>query len=73
MSLLKDDTISKNIITSENLMQYERQFTVHIMNFKVVCTHYVCLYYFDDNLSSITSKYVVTMYRPVNAMYGICT
>ena len=31
------------------------------------------LYHFDDNLSSVRSKYVVTMYRPVNTMYGICT
>ena len=31
------------------------------------------LYHFDDNLSSVRSKYVMTVYRPVNAMYGICT
>ena len=31
------------------------------------------LYHFDDNLSSIRSKYVMTMYKPVNAMYGIFT
>ena len=31
------------------------------------------LYYFDDNLSSVRIKYVVTMHRPVNATYSICT
>ena len=31
------------------------------------------LYHFDDNLSSVRSKYAVTMYRPVNAMCSICT
>ena len=28
---------------------------------------------FDDIISSIRSKYVVTMCRPVDAMYSICT
>ena len=31
------------------------------------------LYHFDDYLLSVRSKYVVTMYRPIHAMYGICT
>ena len=40
-----------------------------VMNFKVACTHYVCVII----LLSIRSKYVMTMYRHVNAMCGICT
>ena len=40
------------------------KYFVHIMH---------VLYYFDDNISSVRSKYVVTMYIPVNAMYSICT